>query len=82
MLTVAEVAKRCGVSTDAVRRAIARGDLAASKVFNTIRVSEADLEAYIERGRVGGGEVRRRRSPRRTAPARGGLMATIERRAA
>jgi excisionase family DNA binding protein len=76
MLSVAQVAERCGVSRDAVRRAIRRGDLPAVKVFNRVRIDESDLAAYIERGRVGGGEVARRRrpAPRRAQSPRGSLV--------
>jgi excisionase family DNA binding protein len=76
MLSVAQVAQRCGVSPDAVRRAIRRGDLPASKVFGRIRIAEKDLDAYIQAGRVGGSEVvRRRRRPAPRADARGSLQA-------
>lgn len=81
MLSVREVAARCGVSMDAVRRAIRRGDLPASKVFGRVRVDPADLQEYIEGGRVGGGQVRRRASPTRR-PTSAGSLSAIERRAA
>lgn len=83
MLSVEQVAQQCGVSQDVVRRAIRRGDLPATKVFNRVRVDEDDLAAYIEQGRVGGGEVARRRrpAPARVESPRGSLQA-MNRRAA
>jgi excisionase family DNA binding protein len=76
MLSIGQVADRCGVSKDAVRRAVRRGELPAAKVFGRIRITEEDLGAYIERGRVGGAEViRRRQRPTPRADARGSLQA-------
>lgn len=82
MLSVDEVAKRCGVSTDAVRRAIRRGDLPATKVFGCVRVAQEDLDAYIEGGRVGGGRVARRRRPAPRADSPRGSLQDLNRRAA
>jgi excisionase family DNA binding protein len=46
-LSVAEVAKRLGVSEKTVRRKIASDDLPAHRVGRLIRVSERDLTAYV-----------------------------------
>lgn len=46
--TVAEVALRLKVSPSTVRREIADGRLTARRMRSAIRVSSADLDAYIE----------------------------------
>ena len=46
-LSVAEVAKRLGVSEKTVRRKIASGDLPAHRVGKLLRVSERILRAYL-----------------------------------
>ena len=80
MMSVREVAEFCSVSTDAVRRAIQRGDLPAAKIFSQIRVARSDLDAYVERSRVGGSEVAHRRPPtRRKPPPPGGLREALTR---
>lgn len=38
----------CGVSYHAVLRAIERGDLKASRVFNRLRITSDALETYFE----------------------------------
>lgn len=74
LLSVADVAERCGVSQDSVRRAVNRGDLAASKAFGRVLVREQDLDEYLKATRIGGTQVCRRRSPAPArAPASGGL---------
>ena len=50
-LSVAEVAKRLGVSEKTVRRKIASGDLPAHRVGKLLRVSERILTAYVTRAR-------------------------------
>lgn len=47
MLSPDEVAERCALSTKAVRRAIERGELPASKLCSRIRVRMSDVEAWI-----------------------------------
>lgn len=44
---VSEVAARLGVSTKTVRRAIGRGDLPAHRLGRLLRISDADLAAYL-----------------------------------
>ena len=51
---VFSVARRLGVSTKSVRRAIASGDLTAHRLGRLLRVADADLEAYLARHRLGG----------------------------
>lgn len=51
-LTVRQVASRLAVSPKAVRSAIARGELPATKVCNSLRIDIADLELFIAAGRV------------------------------
>ena len=50
-LSVAEVAKRLGVSEKTVRRKIASGDLPAHRVGKLLRVSERILTACLTRAR-------------------------------
>jgi excisionase family DNA binding protein len=52
LLSVAAVAERLNVSTRSVRRSIARRDLRKHRIGGQIRVSEADLEAFMLRSRV------------------------------
>jgi excisionase family DNA binding protein len=51
LLSVRAVAELLGVSTKTVRRLIGRGDLAAHRIGGSLRVSEADLRAYLARCR-------------------------------
>lgn len=51
LLTVAEVAARLGLCTKTVRRRIADGGLPVHRLGRSLRVSEADLGAYLERSR-------------------------------
>jgi len=48
LLTVSEVAEATGLSSNAVYRAIAAGELRASKLRRRLRVQAADLEAWID----------------------------------
>ena len=47
--SVADVAAFLGVSTRTVRRLIAGGDLAVHRIGRSLRISEADLSAYLAR---------------------------------
>lgn len=49
LLTVQDVADRCGLSMKAIYRAIDRGDLRASKLCSRLRVRAEDVDAWIER---------------------------------
>jgi excisionase family DNA binding protein len=51
---VGSVARRLGVSTKSVRRAIAAGYLTAHRLGRLLRVADSDLEAYLARRRIGG----------------------------
>ena len=51
---VGSVARRLGVSSKSVRRAISAGDLTAHRLGRLLRVSDSDLEAYLARRRLGG----------------------------
>jgi excisionase family DNA binding protein len=55
-LSVAEVAKRLGVSEKTVRRKIASDDLPAHRVGKLLRVSERFLTEYLTRRASGGDE--------------------------
>jgi excisionase family DNA binding protein len=47
LVTVSEVARRLAVSEKTVRRWIDRGDLVAHQLGRAIRISEADLRAFV-----------------------------------
>lgn len=49
MLTVGDVAQQLGVSDKTVRRLVAAGDLIAYRIGGSIRVKQADLDAYLRR---------------------------------
>lgn len=51
-LTVAEAAGRIGVKHQAIRRAIARGELPATKVVSRVRIAPADFAAWLAANRV------------------------------
>ena len=51
MLTVAEVADRLNVSTRTVRRWIDAKELEIHRLGHVIRISPADYQAFLERGR-------------------------------
>ena len=51
MLTAAAVAKRLVVSIKTVRRWIEAGQLKAHRLGRCVRISEADLQDFIERHR-------------------------------
>lgn len=77
LATVAEVAERVGLGERAIRRAIERGELPASKLCGRVRVRPEDAEAWIEQNRV------QPRIPpavprRLTAPATNGLRELLE----
>ena len=48
LLTVSEVADATGLSSNAVYRAIAAGELRASKLRRRLRVRRADLDAWFD----------------------------------
>lgn len=52
LLTVADVADLTGLSESAVYRAIATGELCASRLRGRLRVLLSDLEKWIETSRV------------------------------
>jgi excisionase family DNA binding protein len=52
MLSVAEVARRLGVSEQTVLRLIGAGELAAYRVGRAYKVNGDDLAAYLDRARV------------------------------
>ena len=55
LLTIADVAERCGVSVKSVRRWIDRDELAVHRLppGRAIRVSEADLALFLTQSRTG-----------------------------
>lgn len=54
LLTVTEVAERLGLRHRAVRRAIARGEIPASRICSRIRVDPQELRGWIEGNRIQG----------------------------
>jgi excisionase family DNA binding protein len=48
LLTVSEVAETTGLSANALYRAIAAGELRASRLRRRLRVQAADLDAWID----------------------------------
>lgn len=58
-LKPAEVADILGCSAESVRRAIKRGDLRAFVDGRLVRISRADLDAYIARHTTGATRLRR-----------------------
>ena len=53
LLTVREVAERLRASERTVRRAIAAAELAVHRIGRSVRISEADLGAYLAARRQG-----------------------------
>ena len=49
LLTVAQVAKRLGVGVQFVQKRTRSGEIPSYKLGRAVRISEADLEAYMER---------------------------------
>ncbi len=52
MLTVDQAAERLGTSTRFVRRLVAERRIAFSRLGRHIRISSADIDAFIRAGRV------------------------------
>jgi excisionase family DNA binding protein len=52
LLTVEEAADRLGTSVRFVRRLVAERRIAYVKVGRHVRISEADLDAFVAAGRV------------------------------
>ena len=51
-MSVTDVAESLGVKHQAVRRAISRGELPASKVCSRVRIARADFEAWVDGQRI------------------------------
>jgi excisionase family DNA binding protein len=66
LLTVPEVGRVTGLSANAVYRAIWNGELRASKLRGRLRVQSAEVDAWVDAGRVS----TRRARQERPAPAR------------
>jgi excisionase family DNA binding protein len=65
LLTVAEVGRETGLSTNAVYRAISSGELRASTLRGRLRVQRSDIEAWVDAARV----PARRAEPARRGPS-------------
>lgn len=53
LLTIREAAERLNVSVRNVREQIYRRRLAIVKIGHLVRIEEAELQAFIDRGRMG-----------------------------
>lgn len=51
LLTVAEVAERLAISERTARRLIKSGELVTHRIGRAVRISEADLAAYVKGAR-------------------------------
>lgn len=72
LLTVSEVAEATGLSSNAVYRAIAAGELRASKLRRRLRVQQVDLEAWIDANVVCARGAAELSPAHRLAPGRAG----------
>jgi len=77
LLTVGDVAALAQLSTKTIRRAIDRGDLAASKLGGRVRIRREDVDDWIERSRIPA--ARRTPLPARSAAANNGLRELLRR---
>ena len=77
LLTVGDVAALAQLSTRTIRRAVVRGDLAASKLGGRIRIRREDVDDWIERSRIPA--ARRPELPARSAAANNGLRELLYR---
>jgi predicted DNA-binding transcriptional regulator AlpA len=73
LMTLEDVAVRCGFSYKAIWRAASRGDLPATKRLGKWRVDPDDLERWLDEGRTGS-DVRESESRRRSTTARTGIV--------
>ena len=62
MLTTTEAAARLGVTPEAVRKAIKRGHMTATKHGRDWLVSEEEVERYADKPRNKGGRPRKRKA--------------------
>jgi excisionase family DNA binding protein len=51
LLTVQQAADQLQLCADTIYRAVWRGDIVAHRFAGAVRISQADLDAYIARGR-------------------------------
>lgn len=77
LLSPEEIARACGLSRRAVYRAIARGELRASRLCNRLRVRPAELEKWIETGTRAPETVVRPGTRKPRAGTGGGLQALL-----
>lgn len=77
LLSPEEIARACGLSRRAVYRAIARGELRASRLCNRLRVRPAELEKWIETGTRAPETVGRPETRTPRAGTGGGLQALL-----
>lgn len=71
LLTVADVADLTGLSESAIYRAVANGELSASRLRGRLRILFSDLETWIEANRVHPVDLPRPVSRRTGAPRAG-----------
>lgn len=71
LLSPEDVARRCGLSRKAVYRAVARGELRASRILSRLRIDPRDVEAWIRSNIVDAGYPASAPTPCRLAAATG-----------
>src|SRR4051794_40269 len=78
LLSPEQVARMCGLSRRAVYRAIARGDLAAARLCNRLRVRPEDLDRWITENVAPRSVAQPPLLPRTKPPARGSLRLMLD----
>jgi len=78
LLSPEDVARVCGLSRRAVYRAIARGELPASRLCHRLRIHPAELERWIAGETRGTSPPPSRRVRRRATGAEGGLCVLLD----
>jgi excisionase family DNA binding protein len=72
LLTVAQVAEATGLSPKAVYRAVADGELRASKLRGRLRIQLADLDAWIDSNLITSSGSHEEPTPPACPPGRNG----------
>ena len=78
LLSPEQVARICGLSRRAVYRAIARGDLAAARLCNRLRVRPEDLDRWISESVEPRSVAQPDVLPRTAPPLRGSLRRMLD----
>jgi excisionase family DNA binding protein len=78
LLSPEQVAGICGLSRRAVYRAIARGELAAARLCNRLRIRPDDLDRWISQSIPSATEALPRVFPHTAPPPRGSLRPMLD----